>query len=95
MVVHGITISAVFMIARGVGADVAFVDIPIVVPIVMLVLTIPISLAGWGVREGAMVLLLGVSGVSGAEAAVISVGWGLTLLVSSIPGAYFFLVLRR
>ena len=95
LVVHGITISAVFMIARGIGANIAFVDIMIVVPIVMLILTIPISLAGWGVREGAMVLLLGVSGVSGAEAAVISVGWGLALLISSIPGDYFFLVLRR
>jgi uncharacterized membrane protein YbhN (UPF0104 family) len=95
LAVHGITILAVFVIAQGVGANVSFAEVFAVVPAVMLILTIPISLAGWGMREGAMVLLLGMLGTPAPEAVTISIAWGLAVLISSIPGLGFWLALRR
>ena len=61
----------------------------------MLISTLPISLAGWGVREGAMVAALTFVGVETSEALALSILFGLTLLVVSLLGAIFWLIKRR
>jgi len=48
-----------------------------VVPLVLLVTALPISIAGWGVREGSMVVGLGLLGVPESDAALVSVVIGL------------------
>jgi uncharacterized protein (TIRG00374 family) len=62
----------------------ALVSIP-----VMLIGLLPIALAGWGVREGAAVVGYGLLGVPAQIALAISVGFGITLLISSLPGAFY------
>jgi Lysylphosphatidylglycerol synthase TM region len=50
-------------------ADFAVADWSLVlVPPVILVMTVPVSIAGWGVRETAMVVAFGFVGVSGDSA---------------------------
>ncbi len=76
----------VFILAGALGVEVSLGHCIILVPMVMLVTLLPISIAGWGVREGAMVVALGLIHVSRSDALAVSVLFGATLLVSSLPG---------
>lgn len=82
----------VFVLARAVGAELTWIDSLLLVPPVLLVSAIPVSVAGWGVREGAMVVALGYAGVAPAAGFAISVLFGLMLAVASLPGAGLWLV---
>jgi len=63
------------------------------VPLVLLSMALPISVAGWGLREAAAAGLWGVAG-AGAEAGLAaSLAYGLIVLLASLPGA--FVLLRR
>jgi len=57
--------------------------------------SIPISFAGWGVREGAMVVGLGFAGVSPSEALAISLLLGVTQFAIGLPGCAIWLFRRR
>lgn len=55
-------------------------------PLVILLTILPISFAGWGVREGAMVGLFAMSGASKRQSWPVSIAYGVILIVSSLPG---------
>lgn len=57
-------------------------------PPVFLIASLPISIAGWGVREGAMVLILGLVNIPPTQAMSLSIALGLIVLVGSIPGMF-------
>ena len=78
---------AVFVIAaRAVGVDAPLTEIvPLVAPVLMTML-VPVTVAGWGLREGAAAALWGLAGLSPEEGAAVSVAYGLLVLVSSAPG---------
>jgi glycosyltransferase 2 family protein len=42
--------------------------------------------AGWGLREGAAAALWGMVGLSMAEGVLVSMAYGVLVLVSSLPG---------
>ena len=67
--------------------DVRLLDCILLVPPVILVTVVPISIAGWGVREGAMVVAFGFIGVPASAAFAVSVLFGLTLAAASLPGS--------
>lgn len=94
--VHLLSALTVFVLARGIGVEVSFGQMVVLVPPVILVATLPISVAGWGVREGAMVTALGFVGVAPADAFAVSVIFGLALVVIALPGGAIWLIgLRR
>ena len=61
----------------------------------LLAMSIPISIAGWGVREGAMVIALGQVGVRPADALALSVAFGLIYMIAGIPGGVLWLIPRQ
>lgn len=77
-----------YTIALGVGVKIAFMQCLFVVPVFTLLATLPISFAGWGIRELSCVGLLSFFGVSSESAVVISVMYGLLFLLSSLPGIF-------
>ena len=81
----------VFQLAQALGARVTFGECLLLVPPVLLVSVVPVTVAGWGVREGAMVVALGFVGVAPAAAFAISVLFGLTIAAASLPGAGLWL----
>ena len=96
LVIHLLSTLMVFVLARGVGVEVSLGHIVVLVPPVILVATLPISVGGWGVREGAMVTALGYVGVTSADAFAVSVTFGLALVVIALPGGALWLIgLRR
>ena len=62
-----------------------------IVPIAIILTIIPISIAGWGIREGAMVGLFSLIGANKAAVLTMSLLYGLTLIVVSLPGLVSFL----
>ncbi len=72
--------------ARALGSVVPLTTLlPLIAP-VLLVMMLPISVAGWGVREGAAALLWGLSGLDVAEGVAIAVAHGLLFLLAALPG---------
>jgi hypothetical protein len=59
----------------------------LVAPAVMLLAAVPVSLGGWGMRESAMIVALGLFGVPASEALAVSVAYGLMLLVTGALAA--------
>ena len=54
---------------------------------VMLIATIPVSIAGWGVRESAMILAFSYAGLAGGDGLIVSILFGLAnLAVGAIGG---------
>ena len=60
----------------------------------LLVMSLPLSLGGWGPREAVTALAFGVAGMGSQTGLTVSVVYGLLALVSSLPGAVV-LVIRR
>jgi uncharacterized membrane protein YbhN (UPF0104 family) len=75
-----------FLLGRALGLHATLWDMVAIMPTVTLATTLPISLGGWGVREGVLVLLLGRIGVPAAEALSLSLLFGLFGMMSGFPG---------
>ena len=63
----------------------------IIIPMVLFITAMPISFAGWGIRENAMITSLSLIGINAESGMSISLGYGLLLLFSSLPGLFFWL----
>lgn len=85
----------VYALAQGLAVDMSLADCLLLFPPVLLIQTVPISVAGWGVREGAMVALFALAGVSGEEALAVSILYGVVLATTSLPGAAYWLAGER
>ncbi|OJX70889.1 lysylphosphatidylglycerol synthase transmembrane domain-containing protein [Magnetospirillum sp. 64-120] len=83
---------AVYVLALGLGLDVHVLDTLVLVPPVILVMTLPISIAGWGVRETAMVTAFGFVGVADHSAIVLSIIFGIVTMVTALPGGLVFML---
>lgn len=91
------TYLATFVLAaRAVGVETPLpVLLPLVAPVLMSML-IPVTVAGWGLREGAAAVLWGAAGLTAADGVAVSVAYGLLVLAGSAPGALFLAAgLRR
>jgi uncharacterized protein (TIRG00374 family) len=82
-----LTVLAMWMVAKAIDVQIAFSLLAVVLPLVLAITLVPISIAGFGVREGGMVLLLGTAGYSATEATLLSLVGVAALTVSSLPGA--------
>lgn len=80
---------AVFVIAgRAVGVQTPIPTVlPLVAPVLMTML-IPVSVAGWGLREAAAAGLWGLAGLTPEEGTAVSVAYGLLVLASAAPGLF-------
>ena len=81
-----IPVSALYLIANGSGLSLSPTCFLVLGPLTMLVSTIPLSFAGWGMREGALVFLLAKYGVPASDALAISIVFGALILIASLPG---------
>ena len=85
----------VYLLAQSLALDVTVLDCMVLMPPVLLVTTLPISIAGWGIREGAMTVAFGLIGVSQGGAVVLSLSMGLLAVAVMIPGGIVWLMGRK
>lgn len=73
--------------ALAVGLSLPFGAIVSLVPLMLLTMLIPVTISGWGLREGAAAALLPLAGAAVSESLAASVLFGLLGLVAVLPGA--------
>lgn len=91
--VHGISIAIFWLLCLGQRLSVSIIDMFAIVPFLLIGAAIPISVAGWGVREGLAVALLTGIGISADGALAGSLSFGAVSLLGALPGAATILML--
>jgi uncharacterized membrane protein YbhN (UPF0104 family) len=89
-----LVVLVIMMLAPGVGVHLPVVQFVVVLMLVFLVSSLPISLGGLGAREGAMMALMLPLGVDAASVLALSVAYLMVLWCTTLPGA-FMLLLRE
>jgi glycosyltransferase 2 family protein len=89
LLVHVLTVVIAWCVVQSIAAPVVFSQIFQLVPPVMLITMLPISIAGWGVREATMGLAFGYAGLMTNEGVNVSLLFGA---VSFLVGAFGGLV---
>jgi uncharacterized membrane protein YbhN (UPF0104 family) len=84
----------VYLLARGLNLPVDGIDCLVLVPPVILITILPISIAGWGVRETAMVTAFGFVGVPEHSSLALSILFGVVVVVTGLPGGLIWLLSR-
>jgi uncharacterized membrane protein YbhN (UPF0104 family) len=92
--IHMLNVLAIYLIARGLEMEVSIMTMVVLLPPVLLLSLLPISVAGWGVREGAMVVALNLVGVPSYQSLALSICFGLCVLAISLPGGVLWFVSR-
>ncbi|MBR1172876.1 flippase-like domain-containing protein [Bradyrhizobium sp. KB893862 SZCCT0404] len=91
IVIHLMTVAACYVLGLGLEAQLSALDAFVLVPLVILSSAVPISIGGWGVREGAMVAALSLAGIAPEKALAISVLLGLGGLIVGLIGGLVWL----
>ncbi len=92
-----ITLAAVFSfycLGLSVGLPYGPLSYLVIVPPVILLTIVPVSLAGWGVREGGLVGLFMLLGAGKAPVLAMSLAYGGILILVSLPGLIVYLLDR-
>ena len=92
LMIHLTTAAVAWSAARSVAAQLSYLDALLLVLPVMLIVTIPISIAGWGVRESALVLAFSYAGLPESDGLLVSVLMGGAMFVVGILGGLVWLV---
>lgn len=79
-------IAAFAFCAAAIGVSLSLQATQVLVPLILFTMLIPLSVSGWGVREGAAASLLPLAGATSAEGLAASVAFGVALFFAALPG---------
>ena len=94
IVIQIMVAAIVYGLGVSLGMPIRLLDCVALMPIIILITMVPISIAGWGVREGAMVAAFGYVGLSPVNALSLSLLFGIINLAISLPGGIIWLLQR-
>jgi uncharacterized membrane protein YbhN (UPF0104 family) len=87
VLVHVLAVVIAWCVVQSIAAPVVFGQIFLLIPPVMLITMLPISIAGWGVREATMGLAFGYAGLMTNEGVNVSLLFGaVTFIVGAFGG---------
>jgi uncharacterized membrane protein YbhN (UPF0104 family) len=89
---QALIVLASWTLARAVDLHLSYTLLAVVTPLVIVATLMPISIAGFGVREGGYVALLAQTGVSAADATLLSLLNVAALAIATLPGAVALLL---
>lgn len=90
VMVHILTFAGVYAIAIAFGVSLPISAFMVIMPPVILLTIIPVSLAGWGVRETSMAGLFKFADIAPETSISISIIFGFTYVIQGLPGIYFW-----
>jgi hypothetical protein len=93
--VHALTIGSVICSAYGFGIPLNPIVAGLIVPVAILVSSLPISIGGWGVREASLSFGLTMFGIAPEDGTLLGLTLGLSQLAASLPGGIAILLLDR
>ncbi len=85
----------VWLVALALHVPLGLWQVVAVMPAIILVASVPVTLAEWGVREGAMVVGLGLVGVPATDAVTVSLVYGLLFLVLGMLSGVVWVFSRK
>jgi len=85
----------VWFFSLGLGLDTEFLSLLFFMPLANIATLLPVSIAGWGLREAVLVSAFHLLGTSSDEALAISVMAGFGTLAAAMPGLLLWLVIRQ
>ena len=91
LVIHSIAVSAAALTASAYGVDASLGVWLAIIPAAVIASAVPVSINGWGVREGVIVALAAGHGIAQADALLVSLTLGVLNVLASLPGAYVLL----
>jgi glycosyltransferase 2 family protein len=86
IVTHFLTVTIIWAATRATHDSADFVQVLFLVLPVFLVAAVPISIAGWGIRESSMVLAFTYAGLPQADGLIVSLLYGVNNLAVGICG---------
>jgi len=92
ILVHVLTVVIAWCVVQSIAAPVMFGQIFQLVPPVMLITMLPISIAGWGVREATMGLAFGYAGLVSDEGVNISLVFGAVNFLVGVFGGLVWIL---
>jgi glycosyltransferase 2 family protein len=84
--IHLITAAAAWCCAKAIASPVSFAQILFLMPPVLLIATLPVSIAGWGVRESSFMFAFAHAGLAQTDGLVISILFGAASFVVGMAG---------
>ncbi|MBR0694948.1 lysylphosphatidylglycerol synthase transmembrane domain-containing protein [Bradyrhizobium lablabi] len=90
--IHVVTVVIGWCVVRSIAAPVTFGQVFQLLPPVMLITMMPISIAGWGVREATMGLAFGYAGLIASEGVNVSLLFGAVTFVVGIFGGLVWIL---
>ncbi len=95
VLVQLLSVLVVYSVALSIEVKITLDLFLIAIPPIFLLTIIPISLAGWGVREGGMIGVFMLIGADKEEILALSIIYGLLLMISALPGAYMWVKSKK
>lgn len=94
LLLQALQIVIFLILGAGVEASLAPSQYLFIVPVVLVAASIPVTVGGLGVREAAAVTLFTAAGMSTGHAAAVSLLFIPVLLLSGLPGLWFFMRMK-
>ncbi len=92
---HLTLLFAIAAVAAALDIPVSLTAILVLTPPAMILATLPVSIAGWGVREAGFVAVLGLVGITSTDATLLGLAVGLLQLMQGILGGAVWVVGKR
>jgi uncharacterized membrane protein YbhN (UPF0104 family) len=92
LLVHFLTVVIAWCVVQSIAAPVGFGQTFLLIPPVMLITMLPISIAGWGVREATMGLAFGYAGLVANEGVNVSLLYGAVYFVAGAIGGLVWIL---
>lgn len=90
--VHVLAVAIAWCAVRSIAAPAEFEQVFMLIPPIMLITMMPISIAGWGVREATMMVAFGYAGLAQTDGTVVSILFGMVyFIVGAIGGLVWVL----
>ena len=84
--IHFLTIAAAWCCIKAIAAPVGFTQVLFLMPPVLLISTIPVSIAGWGVRESSMIVAFAYAGLAQSDGLTLSILYGAVSFIVGVAG---------
>lgn len=92
LVLHVLEVVMIYFMAVACGIEISLAACLMLIPPALLVSAIPVSIAGWGLREGAIAFALNTVGVPTNDAITLSLFVGVSLMLTGLVGGLVWLL---
>lgn len=91
MVITALLIFSLYACARATGTVIPPAGWVTLIPLILSAMMIPLSVGGWGWREGAAAALFPLIGADPSAGIAMGITYGAMMMIAALPGLFFFM----